>query len=287
MDTTSHQRDHQVRRTILVEGVVNFMVLLAKAGVGFATGSLAILGDAIHSLTDLVNNVIAWFVLRVSEAPPDERHPYGHRKFETLAVFGLAAALVVLSFELALQALRRESVEIDTNPAALSLMFGVLLTNIGLALWQRHRARALNSGILAADASHTLSDVFTTVVVIVGWQLSAAGYVWLDTLCTLGVAGFVCWLAFGLFSQALPALVDEYAIDPVLLSETAASVAGVRSVSRARSRWMGSQRAVDLVLTVDSTLSTEAAHEIADQVEARLAADLEVQDISIHVEPHR
>ena len=76
---------------ILVEGLANFAVLCIKLLVGFSTGSLAVLADAVHSLTDTINNVIAWFVIRHSVAPPDSKHPYGHRKFETIAVFFLAS----------------------------------------------------------------------------------------------------------------------------------------------------------------------------------------------------
>lgn len=88
------QRDRDVQRVILIEGSVNLIVFIAKVVVGFTTGSLAVLGDAIHSLTDVVNNFVAWIVTRLSSLPPDREHPYGHRKFETLAVFFLASLLV-------------------------------------------------------------------------------------------------------------------------------------------------------------------------------------------------
>lgn len=102
-------RDVQVRRIILIEGTVNMAVVAAKAVVGTSTGSFAILADAIHSLADLSNNLVAWFVVRLSQAPPDREHPYGHRKYEVLAVFGLAALLTVLAIEIALGAARRDS----------------------------------------------------------------------------------------------------------------------------------------------------------------------------------
>jgi len=99
MDDKS-QRDKQIQRVILIEGSANLIVLIAKLFVGLSTGSLAILADAIHSLTDVANNIVAWIVVRLSSLPADRKHPYGHRKFETLAVFGLAALLTVLAFEL-------------------------------------------------------------------------------------------------------------------------------------------------------------------------------------------
>lgn len=277
--------DRQVRRVILIEGLVNLLVLTIKLLVGFGTGSLAILADAVHSLTDVANNVIAWLVVRVAEQPPDREHPYGHRKFETLAVFGLATLLTVLAFELALNALRRDAQPITQSSLGLGLMLAVLALNVGLAWWQRRWARRLNSDILLADASHTFADVLTTVVVLVGWQLSARGLPWLDTVCALAVAALVLYLAYQLFRRAIPVLVDRVAVDPESLGAAVRGVAGVRRVRRLRSRWQGSVRAVDMIVTVDPHLSSADAHAVADAIESRLEAGFQIEDITIHVEP--
>ncbi len=109
----------------------------AKLAVGISTGSLAIIGDAIHSFTDVLNNGVAWLVVKHSSAPPDAEHPYGHRKFETLAVFGLATLLAVFAFELALQAIRREDSVVTTGGWELLLMLAVLVINVVLSAWQR------------------------------------------------------------------------------------------------------------------------------------------------------
>ena len=279
------QRDRSVRRVILLEGAANLAVLLAKLVVGFSTGSLAVLGDAVHSLTDLFNNIVAWTVIRLSVLPADREHPYGHRKFETLAVFGLAALLVVLAFELALNAIKGESKPIASTAWELGVMLSVLIINVVVATWQRRWARRLESDILLADASHTFADVMITTTVIIGWQLSAIGYVWLDRLCALGVAGLVLYLAYQLFKRAIPALVDQFAVDPEQLTKVVMAVPGVRDVRRIRSRWVGSVPAVDMIITVDSSLTTEQAHEISDRIESQVEQLFHIDDASIHVEP--
>lgn len=283
--TGGSPRDSDIRRVILIEGSVNAMVLIAKVVVGFTTGSLAIMGDAVHSLSDVANNVVAWIVIRLSSLPPDREHPYGHRKFETLAVYFLASLLVVLSFELALHAIRKDDSVIASSTWELGVMLAVLLVNIALATWQRIKARQLKSDILLADASHTFADVLTTVVVIVGWQLSAIGYVWLDRICALAVSALVFYLAYNLFKKAMPILVDQFAVDPELLSSAIKEVAGVRRVSRVRSRWIGTEKSIDLVISVDPDLSTHDSHNIASAIEALLDERFNVSDVSIHVEP--
>ena len=181
-------RQTKVQRIILIEGFANLTVLIAKTIVGFSTGSLAVLGDAIHSLTDLANNIVAWVVIRLSNMPADREHPYGHRKFETLAVFFRSLASGKIEFALGLNAIQKEHTEVVSGHWELAIMLSVLCINVIVAGWQRIWARRLNSDILLADASHTFSDVLVTLTVIAGWQLSALGYLWLDRVCALGVS---------------------------------------------------------------------------------------------------
>ncbi len=280
------QRDRKILSIILIEGLANCTVLIIKLVVGLFTGSLAVLGDAVHSLTDVINNIVAWLVTRHSAKPADRKHPYGHRKFETVAVFVLAALLAILAFELLMHAVTRETVEITSGGLEFGLMLGVLAINIVISTWQRRWAKRLESDILLADANHTFSDVLITASVIVGWQLSAMGWIWIDRVCALAVAGLILYLAFGLFKRTLPVLLDERAIEAGKLRAAVQDVEGVRAIHRVRSRWVGSARAVDLVIEVDAELSTAAAHEIADRIESLLADQFDVHDVSIHVEPY-
>jgi cation diffusion facilitator family transporter len=281
----STQRDKRVRRVILIEGSANLLVLILKTIVGLSTGSMGILADAIHSLTDLTNNVIAWFVIHFSSLPADREHPYGHRKFETLAVFILASILVVLAFELILNAIRKEETEVATSGIELAIMLGVLVINILITIWQHRWAKRLDSDILRADATHTFADVLITSVVIGGWQLSAMGYAWVDRACAIAVALLVFYLAYNLFRRAVPVLIDQYAIDPQDLSNIIRNVNGVKDVYRIRSRWIGKTCAIDLVISVDPTLSTEQSHDITDKIESIIEKRFDTSDISIHVEP--
>ena len=278
-------RDRKVQRLIILEGCANILVLLVKLFVGLSTNSLAILADCIHSLTDVANNIVAWIVLRLSAMPADREHPYGHRKFETLAVFGLATLLAVMAIEIAKSAFTKETTEIVSGTWELALMIGVLVVNIALASWQRYWAIRLKSGIMIADAAHTFADVLTTVVVIIGWQLSSMGFLILDRLCALGVAGLVFYLAYELYKSAFPVLVDEYAIDPEDIKSAVMTVQGVKSAGRIRSRWIGSDIAIDIVISVNADLTTEESHDIADKVELLIEEQFNVGDAFIHVEP--
>lgn len=278
-------RDRRVQRVILIEGSANLAVLALKLVVGVTTGSIGILGDAIHSATDVANNIVAFVVIRLSTRPADDRHPYGHRKFETVAVFGLAMLLTVLAFELGMRAIRREAIEIVHTGWALGLMIGVLTVNTTLATWQAHWARRLESDILHADARHTFADVLTTLVVIAGWQAAARGYVWFDTIAALGVSAVILALAYGLFRRAIPILVDETALEPEALIDTALSVPGILGIRRVRSRGSDAHAIVDVVALVAADLSTVESHDIATALERTIRSNFPAESVSVHIEP--
>jgi cation diffusion facilitator family transporter len=279
-------RDRQVERVLIGEGIANFAVMIAKATVGFQTGSIAIIGDAIHSLADLANNAVAFLATRIASAPPDPEHPYGHRKFETLAVFGIATLLSVLAIEIILGALDRDPREISREPWGLALMIGVLVVNVLVALWENRWARRLDSDILRADARHTIADVLTTIAVILGWQLAARGHPWLDALASIIVAGMIFYLAYGLFQKAIPVLVERSIANPDALSSAASAVDGVQETRRVRSRQGGSGPTIDLVVSVDPDLSTAESDAIADEIERVISETFSVSDVTVHIEPH-
>ena len=122
---------------------------------------------------------------------------------------------------------------------------------------------------------------------IVGWQLAARGRTWLDTATTLAVAALILYLAFGLFRRAVPILVDRSSADPDAVREAVAAVSGVRSTRRVRSRVLGRQSRVEVVVTVDPTLPTSESHRIADEVERVLGERFDAADVTVHVEPHQ
>ena len=203
----------------------------------------------------------------------------GIKKFETLAVFGLAMLLAVLAIEIVIRAIDRSDREVVQTGWGLAVMLGVLVVNTGLAVWERRWAQKLGSQILNADAQHTFADVMTTIVVITGWQLAARGYPWLDT------ALLVMYLAYGLFRRAVPVLVDSISYEPEEIVEILRDVDGVRKVRRVRSRWVGSKPAVDVVIAVAPELPTSAAHEVADAIEQVLLEKFSMDDVTVHIEP--
>lgn len=275
----------QVKTVLLIEGSINILISLTKLFVGYLTNSSAVIADALHSLTDVANNVMAWMAVNLANTPADQDHQYGHQKYEQLAVFGLASLLSIVAFEVLINALKRFGQVVEQSYLGLSILIITLLINIGLTIWERYWAKRLDSDILQADASHTFSDVLTTLVVIVGWQLAAQGYYWLDTIFAIGVSMIIFYLAFKLFQRAIPILVDYSDIDPMAVSAAVDGVENVNAVVRVRSRTSSKGRVADVIVTVDPNLSTIDSHIIADEIEKVLADKFNIQDVLVHIEP--
>jgi cation diffusion facilitator family transporter len=274
-----------VRKVLLIEGSVNALITVSKMTVGLMTGSAAVIADAVHSLTDLANNLFAWLAVKIAESPADSSHPYGHQKFEQLAVFALASLLTIVAFEVIVNAVERFGQPVEQSMLGLVILISSLLINIGLTLWEGHWAKRLDSEILHADATHTLSDVLTSAVVIIGWQLAARGYYWIDTVFALIVSGIIFYLAFKLFQRAIPVLVDQSRYPPEELKAAVNDIPAVITVGNIRSRDTGKGQVADVTLTVSASLSTLESHQIADKVESVLADKFDIQDVVVHIEP--
>src|SRR2546425_2227454 len=155
-------RSAAVRRVLRGLLVANVAVVIAKAAVGMVAGSLAVLGDAIHSSVDAVYNVLGLIVVRVAARAPDEDHPYGHRKFETLGALSIVVFLSVTCFELVRSAIGRLIAggrAVQVSDAGLTLLLVTLGTNVFVAWYENRRGHQLSSDLLIADAAHTRADV--------------------------------------------------------------------------------------------------------------------------------
>lgn len=281
-------RSAQIRRVLLGLLVANLGVVGAKFLIGAASGSLAVLGDAVHSTVDATNNILALALMGIAGKAADEDHPYGHGKFETLGALGIVVFLSISGFELVKGALARLGGSGHTVMMT-NLQLGVLVATLGvntLVAWYEMRVgHQLNSDILLADATHTRADVFVTMGVIASVLLSRNGVTWADPVVALIVAVVIGWLAWGIMRRSIPVLVDEHALPARQIRAEAETVSGVTRAYHIRSRATSEATFVELTIAVDGAATVEAGHTIADLVEERLRAELSFTQITVHVEP--
>ena len=279
-----------VRRVLWITLALNILVCAIKAVIGFATGSLAILADALHSLTDGANNVLGLVVTRWSTPPPDREHPYGHQKFEAMGALAIAALLGIACFEVVQAAIERLLADaprvVAMDPPALALLVLVLAVNVFVALYERRAGRRLNSPLLLADAHHTFGDIWITLGVLIGaaglWLL---GWQWLDIAIAVPVAAAVLWSGWAVLRGNLPWLVDATAIAPESIQKLALAVPGVVDCHDVTSRGLiGRQVFVEMHL-ITRAKDVETSHRITEEIERKLEERFGPVHSTIHVEP--
>jgi cation diffusion facilitator family transporter len=271
----------------------NTALVLLKLGVGFATGSVSVLSEAVHSASDLLAAGIAFFSVRASDTPPDAEHPYGHGKMEALS--GLAesalifAAAACIIYEAGLR-LIRPAPQPPQVAAGIAVMGFSTLLNFYLSRYLRRVAQETDSLALEADAEHLRTDVLTSVGVLAGLALvRVTGQAWFDSVSALLVVLLILHAAWRLSRDALRLLMDvrlpageEAAIQEVL--ETEPRVLGYHKL---RTRKSGSQRHVDVHVQMDDDCTLVEAHDLAEELEDRMRAVLPQIQVNIHIEPYR
>jgi cation diffusion facilitator family transporter len=278
-----------VRRVLGGLLVANVAVVAAKTTIGMRAGSLSVLGDAVHSSVDAVYNILGLFVVRVAARAPDEEHPYGHGKFETLGALAIVVFLSITCFELVRSAIGRLVAGghvVQMTDLGLVLLLATLATNVLVAWYENRRGHELQSELLIADASHTRTDVFITIGVLMGVLFGRQGHTWVDPVVAIVVALLIVRVAYQIMARVVPVLVDERAIPAPTIRQTAQAVDGVKSAYGIRSRGANAGvRYAEVTIAVDSSANVADAHAIADAVEERLKKDLELKEVTVHVEP--
>jgi cation diffusion facilitator family transporter len=285
----------QVNKVLIITLILNLFVMILKWVVGMMTGALSLQADALHSVTDSANNVLGLVAVRFSSPQPDRDHPYGHQKFEALGALGISAFLGIACFEILKGAgdrLLHGVKMVNISPSELWILLIVLGVNIFVAFYERNVGKKLGSPILIADAKHTMSDVWVTIVVLAGliglWQariLDIPQLQWLDVILAFPVAILVFKSGWEILKENLPWLVDEMAIAPEEIHQVVMEVPGVVNCHNIASRGMlGRQVFIEMHLIVKAN-DVETSHQITENVESKLQTKFAPVRILIHVEP--
>lgn len=285
----------QVRRVLIITLGLNILVLSLKAIVGLITGSLSLQADALHSVTDSANNILGLVTNQLSSPIPDREHPYGHQKYEAIGALGIAAFLGIACFEILSSAIGGiiNGVEpVNISASELWILILVLGINIFVAFYERKIGLKIGSQILIADATHTMSDVWITISVLIGligiWQsenLNLPQLQYLDIILAFPVAFLVLKGGWEVLKNNLPWLIDESAIAPELIYTMVMEVEGVVNCHDIASRGLlGRQVFIEMHLIVKNE-DVKSAHEITEEIERRLEEKFAPVRILIHVEP--
>jgi cation diffusion facilitator family transporter len=269
--------------------VSNTLLIIMKVVVGLISGSVSIISEAIHSSMDLIAAIIAFFSVRVSDTPPDSRHPYGHGKvenisgvIEALLIFAAASMIIVE----AVKKLAGEPVELDRIWIGSAIMLVSAIVNIIVSRKLYKVARETKSVALEADALHLKTDVYTSLGVAVGLGLiMITGINWLDPIVAIMVALFIIKESYTLLSKAFTPLIDTaWRENEIKDLENKLNQMGV-NYHNLRTRVGGNYRFIDIHVEIPKEESVGSAHSYCDMIENELTSIYDNLTVTIHVEP--
>jgi len=276
-------------KVAIVSVAASGSLAVAKFVVGLMIGSLGLISDALHSLTDLGATLVTLFAVRIADRPPDAEHHYGHGKVESIAALAETALLFLIAGGVAVEAVKRLQ-GAESAVAFSAIAFAVLAVDMAINGW---RARALlqvaqetSSQALEADAMHFASDFFGAIPVIIGLALSAYGYAWADPAAALVVALLISILGLRLGKRTIDSLVDTAPSGAgERIAEALRILPGVVDVERVRVRSVGPKSFVEVAVRVPRTFPIDRMAEVKRSIEAAVAAVLDDADVTVTTTP--
>lgn len=286
----NEQRFSRIRRVLWIILFANLAVAFVKLLIGILIRSNSLSADGLHSLTDGTSNIVGLIGIWLAAKPMDEDHPYGHRKFETLAGLFIGAMLLLLSVRIISTAITRFShpVAPEVSLESLFALAGTLVINIFVSKYELHQGQQLHSDILVSDSYHTRSDIFVSVgvlVTLIAIKLGVPPII--DPIVSLAVAGFIFYAAYEILRPTLAVLSDKAALEETLIKEVAYSFSEVNDVHKVRSRGYADEVFVDLHIMIDPKINVEESHRLIHAIEQRMAERTQ-KNVStvVHVEPY-
>lgn len=283
MDRTS-----EIRKVLLITLALNILVSAAKVFYGYITGSISIFSDGFHSLFDGVSNIVGLIGIYIASHPPDEKHPYGHRKYETVFTIFVGLLMLFTCFEVFRKVYESltDKHETTITTASFFVMVITLIINIFVSVYEKQMGEKLNSEFLIADSKHTKSDIYVSLGVIVSLIFIKSGFPIADSIAGSVVGIFIAKAGIDIIRESTETLVDRTQMDTSIIKEIVCTVDGVMECHEIRTRGTKSHVFIDLHILVDPSLSVENAHRIAEAVEKEIKSKIsEIVDVVVHIEP--
>lgn len=278
-------------RVTIVGALVNIFLSSIKITFGILAQSAALIADGVHSLSDLASDALVLVAIKFGSREADHDHPYGHRRFETIATVVLGIGLIVIAVGIAWEVYERMLQPgriLIPHPNVLAIAAISILANEWLYQYTRRVADMTRSKLLLANAWHHRSDAISSIVVLIGISGSLLGYIWADAVAAVIVALMIAKIAVNLVAEGIKELVDTGLSDEVVdkIRAEIAATEGVRNIHLLRTRQMGEDALVDAHIVVNSRITVSEGHMIADIVRDVLIEKFDdVQDVLVHVDP--
>ncbi len=285
----TQERTAEKKRVALSSVLAAMAITALKLIVGLETNSLGILSEAAHSGLDLIAAIMTYFAVSISDRPPDKEHHYGHGKIENISAFLETLLLVVTCTWIVTEAVSRlasGTAHVEATVWGFGVIISSIIVDVSRSRALRRMARKHKSQALEADALHFSSDVWSSLVVIVGLVFVGIGQPLVDPVAAMVVALLVLFASYRLGRRTISALMDK--VPEGLHEDIVTTIQGVEGVAEVRSvrlRTSGSKVFVDATVAIPRTVPFQQAHDIMDGIERAIHARHENAEVMVHGEP--
>ena len=280
----------EIRRILIVILFFNWLVAFSKLIYGLVTKSAAMTADGVHSFADGASNIIGLVGIWAASKPVDEDHPYGHKKYETIATLGISVMLFLASFDIIKDSFLRlfNPVVPDVSIFSFGLMIIGFLINAVVMKYEYKKGRELSSDVLVCDSIHTKSDMFVSSAVIVTLISTKLGFPIIDTLVAFVIGVLIAKAGFDILKKSSDVLCDGEAVEKAKIAKVVKGVSGVKSIHKIRTRGREDDVHVDLHVAVNTNMHVDAAHELSHRISDTLKEKIPgITDVIVHIEPSK
>jgi cation diffusion facilitator family transporter len=281
-------KQQAIIRVLAITFVLNLGIALAKLGYGYYTQTLSMIADGFHSLMDGTSNLVGFVAISYAFDPPDEAHPYGHRKAEIVASLFIAVLLGLTCVEILKEVVTRLFSPATPEVTMISfIIMGLgILINLGVVRYESRAGKELNSPLLISDSMHTRSDILVSISVLLSLLAIKLQWYFLDTLISLAITGVIGKMAFEIFQENLGILLDKIPLNKKEIEEIVENTEGVFHCHQIRAHGAPEALYLELHIWVAPEQTVTKAHELSHLVKDRLKSAIEgLEDVTIHIEP--
>jgi len=278
----------EIKRILIITLFFNWLVAFSKLIYGLITKSAAMTADGVHSFADGASNIIGLVGIWAASKPIDEDHPYGHKKYETIATLGISVMLFLASFDIIKGSFLRlfHPVVPNVNAFSFSLMAVAFLINIIVMRYEYKKGRQLSSDVLVCDSIHTKSDMFVSSAVIVTLISTKLGLPIIDTVVAFIIGVLIAKTGFDILKKSSDVLCDGEAVEKAKIARVVSGVFGVKAIHKIRTRGREDDVHVDLHVAVNTSMHVDAAHELSHRISDTLKEKIPgITDVIVHIEP--
>lgn len=286
----SYNNLERVKKVLIIILFANIFVAILKILIGSMIKSTSLSADGFHSLSDGSSNIVGLIGIWYAAKPIDEDHPYGHRKFETLASLFIGGMLTFVGISVLISAVQRFFTP-RTPDITLESILALILTlavNVFVSVFEYREGKKLNSSILICDSLHTRSDIYVSIGVLITLLSIRLGLpAVIDPIASIIVAIFIFHAAYEIFKENSAVLVDRAVVDSETIKKIVLKFPEVKDIHRIRSRGRNDEIFIDLHIKIDSNNTVEQSHNLMHNIEDEVRREVcENTQVIVHLEPY-